>query len=187
MDLTAGQLRKIRSQANQLMGELGRVSRRRQVVESQLNDRIQKLKDQANPKIEELTKKEDELIGQLLDLVLPRYMFLRKGRTKTIELPNGAIKLRRNQTSVEYDKKETTAIIRRILKKRLARKLLRQGKYTLNLEDMPKYPQLVAKVKGLSLVNRSTLTITPSKVKVKALTRDVESLKITLPEEHQED
>jgi phage host-nuclease inhibitor protein Gam len=187
MDLSPRGIRKAVTETNRLIGELGKVRRQRTVIEARMNGKIQRIKNEEEPKIKALQEHEAALVEQLLDLVLPRYEFLRHGKTKTIKLANGTISLRRNKVAVEVTDDDVDAVIRRIQRRGLTRKFLRRGKFTINKTALAASPDAVARIKGIQLVNKSTLTIAPSKVDVEPLKRDVDSVKVVLPEEEQQD
>jgi phage host-nuclease inhibitor protein Gam len=165
------EVRLIVAEANELVAELRQVHRDREDLEDRLNKRVAKLKAQYGKQIDPLTKREDELLKRLLELILPRYYDLTGGK-QTLKLRMTDILVRRNPESVivSGDPKE---IVKAILRVRGGRKLL---SFTPSLDKkvIKANPKLATKVPGLSIGRTTSVIFTFARTRGKPLTIDPE-------------
>jgi phage host-nuclease inhibitor protein Gam len=160
-------IQQVATRANELLGQIGTKRRERTQKEKDLNDEVQKSRDEHGPAIDELKKEERSLIRELTELVLPRFALLARSGTKTISLRNGEIKLHRSsRDALNIAEGETEEnIIKRIRRLRGVRRFIRvKIIYELDREKLKAAPEFVAKVKGLAIARKTFLRIRPSEV-----------------------
>jgi phage host-nuclease inhibitor protein Gam len=178
---TAGDLQVIVDRANVLIGQIGSKRRAWLRKEKELEDELQKLKDERGPGIDRIKAEERALIGELTQLVMANFMQLVKPGTKTVSLRNGEISLRessRPALEITEGVKEET-VINRIRRARGVRKYLRV-KYELDKDALKAAPDFVKKIKDLSIVRRTTLLIRPTQVQGEKI-KEKDPLNVTVP------
>ncbi len=150
-------------EADELLESIGDVINKLEIQENQLNERIKKVKGEFGDKIDELTKRRDDLAGQLAGLAKQHRKELVEPGTKMISLRHGQIRWRRSPRALEVEDHEAI-IIERIRRLRGLRTFTRVGKRTLDKTKLKAAPGFVTRVKGLKITQTEDLVIDPAKV-----------------------
>jgi phage host-nuclease inhibitor protein Gam len=166
LSIAVEDITQVAEQANELLGRIGSMRREGMKRQKDLDDAIQKLKDEQGPAIDQLAEEEKDLIRELTALVMPSFSLLASPGTKTIVLRNGEIKQRRSDPALDIAEGVAEEnIITRIKRLRGVRRFLRvKITYELKKDALTAAPNFVAKVMGLAIVRRTRLHIRPSEV-----------------------
>jgi hypothetical protein len=181
-------IREIKGRANTLLHRIGEARRSRQLREMQLDALKRALLDALDkehmPKIQELAELEDSLVDEFVELVLPHFVLLVVRRTKMIRLQAGEVRMRDIQARVDIEDGETEeAVIRRIKRLRGMKQFTKRGKITLDRKALARHPKFVERVKGLRLVGRTVLIISPAKTPGSEIERDISQRSVTINED----
>lgn len=152
----------VAAQANDLVRELIMTKHRYEKKSAALDKRLQKVKDELGPEVEELKQHLDLLDSQVKDLVRPRFKLLSSGRSKTIKLRSGEISKRFGPPKLALEDNEAI-LITRVRKAKGVRRFIRKGKESLDRVALKKDPSFVQKIKGMSIVRDEFIVIRPSK------------------------
>lgn len=169
-------VKSVARRANELVGQIGTLRRKRILRENRLNKRIEALKKNEGPAIEILKQQEEGLVSELIDLITPNFRQLAIKGTATIKLRTGTISLRRSPEALEIsDEKAVMRGLRR-LGKILSYTVLPERR--LNKNAIKKDPELVAKLNGASLVRDTKVIIRPSSASGEEIIRSSDTLSI---------
>jgi phage host-nuclease inhibitor protein Gam len=151
----------VATQANDMIKELAHLDREANAKEAVLNRRLQEVRDELGPAVEELKKKRDAAAESLKQLVTPHFNELVKPGTKTVYLRNGEISQRAGSEALELliPEKQVIAQIRRA---KGVRRFIRR-KEELDKVALKKNPAFVSKIPGLAIVRKTSLIIKPAK------------------------
>ena len=166
--------RAIASSANEAMGSLGEVERQLDILRNSVDAARQKVLDDARDEFDALTKKRDELIDRLVELIGTNFSHLARPGIKTVFLANGTFADKTSPLQLIVDGSEADAIAD-IRKLGLVRKFLRtKTVYSLDkialkkalTEANPRVISKLKKVRGLATQQKRNWVITPNRTQV---------------------
>jgi phage host-nuclease inhibitor protein Gam len=179
MTTSVEELRSIGARASQLLAEIGTVYRTRTRKQTQLDDRIKKVQERYGPEVESLQNQQNALVRQLVGLVLPHFDDLAAEGTKTIKLRSGELSLRLGPEALQIDNDED--VINQ-LRRRAVLKAFTKVTRTIDKVALKKRPELVSKLKGVTVVRSEKLHIKPTKLRGTEITLSTDNLTVTVPE-----
>jgi phage host-nuclease inhibitor protein Gam len=179
MTTSVEELRSIGARASRLLSEIGTVHRMRARKQTQLDDRIKKIQERYGPEIESLQNQQNALVKQLVGLVLPHFDDLAAEGTKTIKLRSGELSLRLGPEALQIDNDDD--VIKQLRRRAMLNAVTKVTR-TIDKVALKKRPELVSKLKGVSIVRSEKLHIKPTKLRGAEITLSTDNLAVTVPE-----
>jgi phage host-nuclease inhibitor protein Gam len=184
LDSSKEEVKEVARRANDLLWQIADIRRRKDAKQAQLDKHVADVQKKYGVPVEDLKHVEKALIDELVQLVGPLFHQLVAKGTKTIKLRSGSISLRKSSrpTLMVNHPGGDAAIIKRLASLGGLKQFTSVPKRILNKEALKLDPELVARINGVEIVQKTSMIIKPTKVQGEIIVTP-DPLTISLPNE----
>ncbi len=133
-------------------------------LEAEKDERIKAITDEYAPLIDPLTQRRDELMEQVAEHFVQHEDVLLSAERKSIVLRSGTISSRTSPGVLQVE--DEAAAIESLRRLHKLRAFTREGKRTLNKVELKKYPDLIAKLRGVNVDVPEHLSVVLTRTKI---------------------
>lgn len=169
---------KSKEEISEFIGKIGKHQRQLTQIETDLNDRIEKIKARAEEYISSHQKAIEELVaGIFIFAEKHRDKLTEKGEKKTVHFPTGDILWRRMPFAVSVASRNVKKVIE--MCKSFGRKRFIRVKEELDKEAMLREREVAERIWGVNITQKEQFVVKPAEVV--EIARDTKKLQKVLP------